>query len=156
MIDLALKLFCDSNLRMLYKMKLFCTTPWKYSLYQKQMTGFSFQTDLSLANKMHMLKNELLWDRNKRNTYSYKKFHMYASKRRSLSSSCCSILVRASTSCETFVEEPWWVEKNKEKQKNNFYILNLNRQSNAQIKTTTINWQKSLYILGIYSLLKPS
>lgn len=98
-------MFCDSNIRMLYKMKLFCTTPWKYNLDQKQMTGFSFQTDLSVVNKIHMLKNELLWDSNKRNTYSYKKLQVYASKRRSLIPSCCYILVKASRSYETFGEK---------------------------------------------------
>lgn len=91
---------------MLYNMKLFCTTPWKYNLDQKQMTGFSFHTDLSVVNKMHMLKNALLWDGNKRNTCSYKKLHVYASKKKSLSPSCCYILVSASTSYETFFEDP--------------------------------------------------
>lgn len=103
------------------------------------MTVFSFQTDLSVVNKINTLKNELHWDSNKRNTYSYRKLHVYASKRTRLSPSCYYMLVSASTSYGTFVEESCWVEENKEKQKNNFYILNLNLQSNAQIKTTTVN-----------------
>lgn len=36
-------------------------TPWHYNSDQKQMTGCSFQIDLSVVNKMHMLQNELLW-----------------------------------------------------------------------------------------------
>lgn len=86
-------------------MKLFYTTPWKYDLDQNQMNGFSFQTDLSVVNMMHILKNELLWDSNKRKTYNYKKLHMHSSKSRSLDPSWCSVLLMASTSHETFVEE---------------------------------------------------
>lgn len=106
MIDLALKVFCDSNKRLLYQVKLFCTTPWNYNLDQKQMTGVSFQIDLSVVNKMHMLKNELLWDSNKRNTHNSKKIHMHASKSRSFIPSCCYVLISASASYETLVEEP--------------------------------------------------
>lgn len=69
------------------------------------MTGFSFQIDLSVVNKMHVLKNDLLWDSNKRNTYSSKKIHMYASKSRRFSPSGCCLLISVSTSNETFVEE---------------------------------------------------
>lgn len=54
------------------------------------MAGLSFQADLSVVNKVYMLKNELYWDSKKSNTHSSTKFHMYDNK--SLSSSYCHIL----------------------------------------------------------------
>lgn len=115
-------------------MKSFCTTPWKYNLDQKQMAVLSFQADLSVVNKMYMLKNELYWDSKKSNAHSSMKFHMYDSKR-SLSSSYCHVLEHQQA-VRHLLKSP--VEQ-KTTEKNNFYILTLNLPNNIQFKMTTIN-----------------
>lgn len=137
-------------------MKLFCITPWNYNSDQKHMTGFSFQIDFSVVNKMHMLKNELLCVVYKRHTYSYKKIHMYASKSRSFSPSCCYVLISTSTSYERFVEESCWLEKEREKKRKiifRFWIWIFN----AMFKSKCYNkLMKTQYSSGIYNVLKPS